>query len=276
MLPVHNRLETTKKFIDCLLAQTYQKFHLVLIDDGCTDGTPDYVDDVVTNSTILRGNGSLWWGGSLQKAFKYLVRKNIRKHDIVWICNDDTTFDEAYFQKVVNDPKLSENSLVISPGHCSETDFIEFGFTIDWDNLVFEKIKHRGEIPDALTTRGLYMYFTAFKRIGGFPHHLVPHYLSDLEYTIRAKRKGFKLKISDDTVIEVDRSLTGIHQHEAKTYREFFYKNLISKKSAFNSFFWGNFVILSAPWGTKVKSLIKVYKRFYWRLAEFRASVLRK
>lgn len=268
MLPVHNRLEITKKFITCLLAQTYQHFHLVLIDDGCTDGTPEYIKDLVTPSTILKGNGNLWWGGSLQKAYKHLLKIKIRQNDLVWICNDDATFDEEYLQKVVDDPKLSGISLVVSPGKCIETDFTEYGFKINWPDLVVEKLE-TGETPDAITTRGLYMYYSAFRKIGGFPHYVLPHYLSDLEYTIRAQRKGFELEISDNTLIYVDRSLTGIHQHDARTLGEFFYNNLISKKTAFNTFYWGNFVLLSAPKGLKLASVLKVYKRFYWRLREF-------
>ena len=43
LLPVHNRCDITREFIDCLKAQTFQDYHLVLIDDGSTDGTEQMV-----------------------------------------------------------------------------------------------------------------------------------------------------------------------------------------------------------------------------------------
>ena len=69
LLPVHNRRHITERFIDSLLAQTYNKYQLVLIDDGSTDGTADMVSMKVPPDklTILSGNGTWWWAGSLQQ-----------------------------------------------------------------------------------------------------------------------------------------------------------------------------------------------------------------
>ena len=38
---VHDRYKITEKFVDQLLRQTYKDIKLVLVDDGCTDGTAD-------------------------------------------------------------------------------------------------------------------------------------------------------------------------------------------------------------------------------------------
>ena len=57
LLPVHNRREITRDFIDCLVTQTCQNYHLVLIDDGSTDGTDQMVRERVENLTVIRGNG---------------------------------------------------------------------------------------------------------------------------------------------------------------------------------------------------------------------------
>ena len=77
LLPVHNRRELTRDFIDCLKAQTYQNFHLVLIDDGSTDGTDQMVRERIENLTVIRGNGDWWWAGSLQQGFNYLKKKAV-------------------------------------------------------------------------------------------------------------------------------------------------------------------------------------------------------
>ncbi len=59
ILPVHNRIETTHRFIKCLKRQTYTKFHLILVDDGSTDGTEEYVRTELHDVTVIKGNGNL-------------------------------------------------------------------------------------------------------------------------------------------------------------------------------------------------------------------------
>ena len=75
LLPVHNRREITGDFIDCLEAQTWQHYHLVLIDDGSTDGTEQMVRERVENLTVIRGNGDWWWAGCLQQGFNFLKKE---------------------------------------------------------------------------------------------------------------------------------------------------------------------------------------------------------
>ncbi len=274
VLPVHNRINVTKNFISCLKRQIYKNYHLVLVDDGSTDGTAEYVKQQIDNLTVLYGNGNLWWAGSLSKAYRYLSKIKADDEDIVLIGNDDTTFDLDYFDKVINDRDLKSGTLVVSPGHSISSDptslraKIERGFAIDWPSLRVYKLEERQE-PDAVTTRGLYMHYATYKSLGPLHPWLLPHYLSDLEYTIRAKRRGFKLIISRDTHVYADRSKTGSHRDDSKTLKEFLFNHLVSKKTAYNTFYWGNFVLLAAPWKHKLKGFVIVYTRFYRKLINF-------
>ena len=170
VLPVHNRVNITSKFIECLKQQIYKKYHLVLVDDGSTDGTAEYVKKQIDNLTVLYGNGNLWWAGSLSEAYRYLSKIEAADEDIVLIGNDDTTFDPDYFEKVINDRDLKPGTLVVSPGHSISLDFtslrpkIERGFAIDWPSLMVYKLTE-GEEPDAVTTRGLYMHYATYKSL---------------------------------------------------------------------------------------------------------------
>jgi GT2 family glycosyltransferase len=268
VLPVHNRINVTKNFIGCLKRQTYKNYHLILVDDGSTDGTAEYVEKEIDNLTVLYGDGNLWWAGSLSKAYRYLSKIKAVDEDIVLINNDDSTFDPDYFERVINDRDLKPETLIISPGHSISSDFIERGFAIDWPSLMVYKLEE-GQEPDAVTTRGLYMHYATYKSLGPLHPWLLPHYLSDLEYTIRAKRRGFKLVISSHSHVYVDRARTGSHRDDAKTLKEFLFNHLISKKTAYNTFYWGNFVLLAAPWKYKLKAFRLVYIRFYRKLTKF-------
>ena len=275
ILPVHNRKDTTAKFVQCLLEQTYTNYHLLLVDDGSTDGTADFVRERVPAVTLLRGDGNLWWAGALTKAYKYLSKNEPHDDDIVLIMNDDTTFNAAYFETVVFDEDLEPEALVVSPGQLisahDKTSYrpqTEWGFAIDWPSLSTHLVQE-GEEVDAATTRGLYMLYSTYRSLGPLHPHLLPHYLSDLEYTIRAKRRGLRLIPSKSSEILVDRLATGSHRDEATTLWEFLYNHLVSKKTAYNALYWGNFVLLAAPWEYKFRALLRIYVRFVRKLAGF-------
>ncbi len=95
LLPVHNRLEITRRFVHCLESQVYKNYHLLLIDDGSVDGTSQMVSGIVRTLTVINGTGNLWWAGSLQRGIDWLKRKPADPNDVILMINDDVQFDLA-------------------------------------------------------------------------------------------------------------------------------------------------------------------------------------
>src|SRR5574337_2198175 len=93
LLRVHNRREVTRRFVKCLAGQSYPDYHLVLIDDGSTDGTAEMVKSAIAPVTVITGAGNWWWGGALHEGYTWLRKRNPLLTDIVLIINDDTEFD---------------------------------------------------------------------------------------------------------------------------------------------------------------------------------------
>ena len=46
ILPTYNRMGVLDKAINSVLEQTYTKFELIIVDDGSTDGTEEYVKGI--------------------------------------------------------------------------------------------------------------------------------------------------------------------------------------------------------------------------------------
>ena len=98
LLPVHNRKEITRGFVASLKAQTFSDYHLVLIDDGSTDGTAEMVLEYIPSATVLRGEGNWWWAGSLQQGIHWLQRNHLHQNDIILMINDDVVLDNNFIE----------------------------------------------------------------------------------------------------------------------------------------------------------------------------------
>jgi len=74
-MPVFNRLPLTQRMVDCLRAQkVLETLEIVVIDDGSTDGTGEWLAER-GDITVLKGDGTLWWGGAIQRGLHYAFGK---------------------------------------------------------------------------------------------------------------------------------------------------------------------------------------------------------
>ena len=258
LLPVHNRREVTRRFIRCLKEQTYSNYNLVLIDDGSTDGTADLVREQIPSLTVITGNGNWWWAGSLQAGYKWLRARNPPLTDLVLIINDDTEFEKDFFEKAV--AFLNEHQKVFLLAHCfsrQDNTLIDAGVHIDWSSFKFEQPAAAKEV-NCLSTRGLFFRVEDFYAVGGFHPFLLPHYLSDYEFTIRAQRKGISLATDPALMVWLDTSTTGYHVIESKPFLRAL-KTVFLRKTAINPLTLSIFVTLATPWPYKLKCWLRVW-----------------
>lgn len=264
ILPVHNRLETTRCFIECLISQTYHNYHLILVDDGSTDNTEEMVRRQIKSITVLNGNGNWWWAGSLQQGINWLKRASINSSDIVLMINDDVTFDKFFLEKAVSILKNKEGSILQAISFGKETGrLVDAGVKADLKNLKFKQTLVPEEI-NCLTTRSLFMRFSDLEKIGNFYPRLLPHYLSDFEFTIRAYRKGLNLLVHPELRTIVNENTTGFLQSGFEklknTSSSSFIKRYFSKKSKSNPIYFTFFVLLTCSDIWIFINIIRVWK----------------
>ncbi len=239
---VHDRYRITEKFVENLLKQSYKDIHLLLVDDGSTDGTADMVQRKFPSSTILQGDGNLWWGGALHKVYRWLKINAADKNDFVMISNDDTNFDTDYVQKGVDLLEQNPNTLIAGCGYGMYSQELMDGiFTHSFLDGTGRLMPADSE-SNCASTRSLFLRVGDWMRIGGFHPVLLPHYLSDFEFTIRAYRKGFHIRSFSGLSYTFDEGATGVNDYNKLTV-----KKLFSKRSGCNPLYRISFILLSTP-----------------------------
>jgi GT2 family glycosyltransferase len=261
LLPVHNRRALTERFVRCLLEQSDQNYHLVLIDDGSSDGTSEMVHQLVPHATVLRGGGNWWWSGALQRGYNWLKAHTCGGNEIVLIANDDTSFDHTFLSTARAVLQRTPHGLLLAQLYSDKSDqLLEVGVSVDWRTMEFRSIKDTSRI-NCFSTRGLFLRVRDFLELGGFHPVLLPHYASDYEFTIRATRRGFVL-ISDPSVrLWFNEGTTGTHQVIASSVGSFL-RRTFSKRTVTNPLYLTALVLLACPVRFMPLNALRIWRGF--------------
>lgn len=211
LIPVYNRLKLTRRVLDCLHAQNvYEPLKIIVIDDGSTDGTADFLASQ-PNITIVMGDGSLWWAGAIELGLQ-AVLQDCQSTDWVLLVNNDTRFDINFIQRLI-DTARAHAPAAVGSAICDDSEpdhLLSIGAELDtWRLRVRDKLEQtrrwdptKGPHPaDVLSGRGTLYPVAAFHSAGTMKHIWLPHYLADYELALRVRNAGYKLLVSEAVVV---------------------------------------------------------------------------
>ena len=265
LLPVHNRREITRKFITCFVAQTHPRTQLIVIDDGSTDGTADMVTQTVPDAVIIKGDGSWWWAGSMQRGYEWLSWKRPKKDDLVLLANDDIGFEPDFLERAFGCLEGHPNALLGARLLSQKGGIpVESGVLADMRRFTFRTASSQEEI-NCLPTRALFLRWGDMCRIGGFHPRLLPQYWADYEYTLRARHLNLRCVTSGDVTIRANMETTGYHDLDALTGWKFM-RSLFSVKTPLNPVYRTSFAMLASPWVWKAVNVVNVWCRAGFRI----------
>lgn len=270
LLPVHNRRPVTEKFAECLRQQSYGNYHLILVDDGSTDGTADAVTARIAALTVVRGRGDWWWAGSLQQGLDAARALHPAPDDILLLSNDDLEFGADFLDTAVAALRTRPRTLLLARARDALTGQIaETGVEADFRALSFRIATDPARI-NCLPTRGLFLRWADAEAIGRFHPRLLPHYLSDYEWTIRAHRRGLRcITVPELYFDHQPTGVSGAVDFGASGPLDLLRRGL-SKKSRVNPVNWVVFILLAADRRSLPFALMKLCQRLgreLWRQA---------
>lgn len=199
VVPVYNRLEITKRFLEYINEQDYPAVRVIIVDDGSTDGTGEYLAQASqANLIVLSGDGNLWWSGAMHLGMSY-VMEVAKRSDYLLMINNDVRIERDYISTLVRE-SVANGAAVVGSSQRDEVSgaLLGSGFHIDFWAMRFVPVdcEDQNIIVDALPGRGVLFPMCAVFRAGNVNAKLFPHYLADIEYSTRVAESGWKILVS--------------------------------------------------------------------------------
>jgi GT2 family glycosyltransferase len=231
--------------------QNYHALTIIVCDDGSTDGTLATIRRQYPEVILLRGDGDLWWSGATNLCIEFVL-SHCQEHDLVLVLNNDVQVTSGYLKSLVDIYSKYPESLIGSLSvNVDEPEKVAFA-GIRWNRFLarwrpnfghgtsLQNIKKDVIESDALPGRGMLVPSRVFKEIGLFDKKHMPQYGADYDFSLRAKKAGYRLLVSCQSVVYSDIENKGYHSYLRDFTMKTFFKSYFSRKSPRNlsSRFW--------------------------------------
>lgn len=234
IIPVHNRKNLT---LGCLehLTKTgdRQPYHIIVVDDGSTDGTGEDIKAQYPDVILLPGDGDLWWTGAIAKGMDYAYERGAQY--FIWL-NDDCLPDSNTLPLLIEFSQKNPDTIVAPTCYPEESNQPVFSGFLGRKRVEGEPGKVN--YVDGMSGYCVLIPRTVYDKIGPPNAKRFPQYSGDDTYTLKATRSGFKACIVGDIKV----TLVGpIRQtHKIKNYvkpgespKVTFQKLFLAKKSPY-------------------------------------------
>ncbi|MBF2067415.1 MAG: glycosyltransferase family 2 protein [Calothrix sp. C42_A2020_038] len=196
-----NRRNTT---LSCLRALSQQTTHadVYLTDDGSSDGTGDAVRKTYPEVNILQGSGNLFWVGGMRLAFESAMQKGYDYY--LWL-NDDTMLEpDTLRHLLVIHQQLTaqghQDSIIVGSTKDPITGKASYGGAVKsrkWYSNKYDFIGSSHTLQECDTMFGNCVLIPngVAKKVGNIDKAFI-HSLGDLDYGLRARKKGCSIWVA--------------------------------------------------------------------------------
>lgn len=197
IIPVYNRQKITLACLEGLKKTgDLARYHVVVVDDGSTDGTKEAINESYPDVVVLTGGGNLWWTGAMALGMEYAYEQGAKY--FIWL-NDDCLPKINALPQLVAFMEQNTNTIASASFYSPEaTEPVRYsGFRGRKGQAA-----QAGETVEVEGTSGWCVGIPAavFQRIGAPEAKKFPHYAGDSMYTLKATRAGFKAHILGDAI----------------------------------------------------------------------------
>lgn len=192
----HNRKTLTRTCLESIISQQHiDEGDIFLVDDGCSDGTGEFVRKHYPRANVIVGNGSLFWNGGMRLAWESAINSSQNFDFFLWL-NDDVILNSGAVEMLVSDANLvttlgSPVIIAAATNDCADSEILNYGALIRPDPirkpLRMQLIQPCGTPRQAETVSGniVLVSKSAGEALGNLSAKF-EHIYGDLDYGLRA------------------------------------------------------------------------------------------
>lgn len=216
IVPIHNELESTKKFLrsyynNLARSSLTENCMLIIVDDGSTDGSGEWISEHYPQITVLRSDGSLWWSGSVNMALRFIQQMPMT-HFLLF--NNDNTLENNYFSSLlIAITEIGHNKIISSKvvNIYPEHHIGNGGVIFDRKRSKYVNNEHPGEkaVVNTAGGMGVLVPVSVVQKIGLFDAINFPQKSGDTDFFLRSEKEGYLVHYCPNLIVYNDNSITG-------------------------------------------------------------------
>jgi len=239
--PVHNGIEFTLKFLKSLGKVRYQNYEIYIIDDGSTDGTSEMITSMFQEVKLLSGDGNLWWAGSTNLGVEKALASGA---EYILTVNNDVEVDPNFIEQLIEAASKNPKSLIGSM-ICNIKDHQSVWYMGGYFNREIGDLSHvEGSVEDFrqiresewLTGMACLIPVDVFRTIGSYDAKSFPQYYADADFSLRAKRAGYRLLVDPESKVYSYLSNSWLNNAMKRPSLGLIFRTFLTKRSNYSIF----------------------------------------
>lgn len=199
IIPNWNGLKLLKIAIPSIIKINYSNYKIIVVDNGSKDSSIEWIRNNYPDTKVINCNKNLGFAGGCNVGIKYA--NNNYNPDYFLMLNNDIKATPQFLKESI---KLAENNKNIGIVGSKVLNFNDnkiqsLGYSITKSGKSIPNNKLNKKI-DFVSGVAMLIKKTVIKNIGLFDEKYFM-YLEDRDYCYRAKKGGYKIKISSNSVI---------------------------------------------------------------------------
>ncbi len=205
VMAVYNRRDTTLRALKSIYDAdtTGMTLHVVVVDDGSSDGTSEAIRRAYPDVEIVAGDGTLFYGGGTNAGLRRVLAAGA---DYAVIANNDAVFNRQVFVELLRCARTYPDSVVGALLLLWDTPHRVFQVGQSWDTwyggwriptrLTAFTVPQEPWVVEALAGNCILVPASALNTFGLLDDARFPHLWADVEFSVRVRRRGWRLLVA--------------------------------------------------------------------------------
>jgi GT2 family glycosyltransferase len=201
--PVHNRKELTLRCLESLGHADLSgiDLHVIVVDDGSTDGTAEALAEQHPDVTVIKGDGNLWYTAGTNVGLKAALE---RQPDYILAINNDSEFDPLFLQHMLStatsNPKTVVGGVLVSWDDRKRVFQVAPKWNVWWGGMrhwvkqSLDTLPEKAWEVELIVGNCVLFPAEAVRQVGLMDAKHLPQY-GDAEYTPRMRKAGWRLMV---------------------------------------------------------------------------------